>query len=296
MDTRYHFVAIVRTVRTRGISVLVAASAFLCLANLASGETVYSWRDAANRLHFSNRAERVPSHAQLTSLPALGIAKPRPVADDRSSLAESPPASEDASVASPSEPSECDVADPSGLIDAITSRLETMRSDGSADPGLTLIVAGTPVSYSPNADLQVLTAGETDGTAASEQGAVAYPAGGGCPRTPPLERYAVTAPVRTSSSGLCADYRRASAEIDIATSRNENVARTFEFAEARFDSSTADGEASGGVGREIELPPWLVEVGEAQTAELAVEIEEFSEELTVAREEIDRAARAQGCW
>jgi hypothetical protein len=113
-----------------------------------------------------------------------------------------------------------------------------------------------------------------------------------------LERYAVaTSPVRATSSDLCADYRRAFTEIDIALSRNENVARTFEVASARFESVRANGEVFKSPGQaRINFPPWLTEVVAAQTGELAAEIEEYVEELTVAREEIDSAAQARGCW
>jgi hypothetical protein len=37
-------------------------------------------------------------------------------------------------------------------------------------------------------------------------------------------------------------------------------------------------------------------VNAAQTAELAAETEEFLDELSVAREEIDHAAQALDCW
>ena len=49
-------------------------------------------------------------------------------------------------------------------------------------------------------------------------------------------------------------------------------------------------------GRGVRLSPWLVEAHIAQLNELARETEEFVDELTIALEEIDRAARARGCW
>jgi hypothetical protein len=168
-----------------------------------------------------------------------------------------------------------------------------MRGNGS-DPDLTLFVSGTPVWYSSDANVEVLAAGETDATAAGEQAAIAYPASGACPRTPPLERYAVASAGPTSSGSLCGDYRRASEEIAIAVSRNQDVARTFRVAAVYMASPPTERETSQGQG--VILPPWLVEATVAQTTELAAETEEFLEELTVAREEIQRAAHASGCW
>jgi len=46
----------------------------------------------------------------------------------------------------------------------------------------------------------------------------------------------------------------------------------------------------------VVLPEWLPEAHAAQTAEIAAETEAFVDELTIALEEIDRAARAAGCW
>lgn len=43
-------------------------------------------------------------------------------------------------------------------------------------------------------------------------------------------------------------------------------------------------------------PRWLVDAHAVQTAEIAAETEAFVDELTIALEEIDRAARAAGCW
>jgi hypothetical protein len=165
---------------------------------------------------------------------------------------------------------------------------------------LALFIAGTPVWYDPLANVRVWPASETDEQAAVEQAAVAFPGSGACPDSPPLERYAVSesSTAGTSSPGLCEDFRRAAAEIESALSRNDNLARTFETASARFESSLGgDGEAAeaSAIDR-LNLPPWLVETVAAQTAELAVEIDEFMEELTVAREEIDGAAQARGCW
>ena len=46
----------------------------------------------------------------------------------------------------------------------------------------------------------------------------------------------------------------------------------------------------------IPLDPWIVAAHASQTASLAAESDALVEELTVALEEIDRAARASGCW
>ncbi len=46
----------------------------------------------------------------------------------------------------------------------------------------------------------------------------------------------------------------------------------------------------------VVLPEWLPEAHAAQTAEIAAETEAFVDELSVALEEIDRAARDAGCW
>jgi hypothetical protein len=322
LDMRYLLVAMTRIIHLQRIGTAIAvAFALSSLAGVASGETIYRWRDGSDRWHFSNRRGQAPSHAEVAKLPALSIVKARPIAVDSSSVAEVPADSADL----PAEPSfdsvECEPADPSLLIDAIESRLAALRPEGTRGTGLTLLVAGRPVSHGPNAVIDVfpesegdettlvarrpvsygpnvvVEVAENDGdeTAASDQAAVAYPAGGGCPETPPLERYAVTSPARASASGLCADYRRGFAEIDSALSRNENVVRAFQVAAARFDPSP-EGDEIAARGANITLPPWLVETNSAQTAELTDEIEGFAEELTVARDEIDRAARANRCW
>jgi hypothetical protein len=164
---------------------------------------------------------------------------------------------------------------------------------------LTLFVAGTPVFYDPYANVRVWPASEPDQNGAIEQASIAYPASGDCPLTPPLERYEVASLSgrTTSPSELCEDYRRASAEIDLALSRNENVAATFDQASARFaavQDNTEVIESPGGV--RINLPPWLIGVVAAQTGELADEIDEYMEELIVAGDAIDNAAQVRGCW
>jgi hypothetical protein len=264
----------------------------LSVASVASADVIYRWHDAAGRLHYSNRTEQVPAHAQVARLPELRIVSPPPPAERRS-VARLPAVRTSRSVVAPVESSTCDAADPSRLIEAITSRLSSMRPQGG-DADLMLLVAGTPVWYPSDANVEVLAGGETDGAAASAQAAIAYPASGACPRTPPLERYAVASSGAAASSSLCGDYRRASEEIAIAVSRNQDVARTFRAAATYVASPPTEAEMAQGQG--VVLPPWLVEATVAQTSELASETEEFLAELTVAREEIQRAAHASGCW
>jgi hypothetical protein len=253
---------------------------------------MFRWQDGAGRLHFSNVPERVPRGAQTVTLPELTVLRP-------SALAE--PAFEvgNGAADSAADTPVCDVTEPDRLIDAVAAGLESTRPVGSGDHSLTLFVAGTPVFYDPYAVVRVWPAGEPDQNGAIEQAAIAYPASGDCPRTPPLERYEVAAfdGRATAPSALCEDYRRASTEIDLALSRNENVAATFDSASARFGAVQQNAEVieSPG-GARINLPPWLIGVVAAQTGELADEIEEYMEELTVAREAIDDAAQVRGCW
>jgi hypothetical protein len=102
------------------------------------------------------------------------------------------------------------------------------------------------------------------------------------------------APVATdSSSALCADFRRAAREIDVALSRNRNVARTFDIAAAH----TTVLQVAGNAGRpKPNLPAWVLELAATQSTALAAELDEDTEELTVARNEIAQAAEAEGCW
>ena len=286
---RYRIVTSDRKLSIRHAMSVLAALALVASALPAPASTIYGWRDASGRAHFSNRRDQVPANAAPAPLGKLSIIEARPVSSG-SPVVSAPVAVEPEVV--PFQVPECDLPDASPLIDAITARLEAMRPDASTVEGLTLFVSGTPVSHSSNADVIVLPGVVDEETTPSEQAAVAY--AGACPRTPPLERYAVAAPDDAPATGLCGDYRRAAAEIEIASSRNDSVTRTFQFAAARLDALTAgDVELTA---TDVVPPTWLAEAGAAQTAELAAEIEEFSEELTVAREEIDRAARAEGCW
>jgi hypothetical protein len=260
-----------------GAAACAVASVIVCLAASASADTFYRWRDSAGQWHFSNRPERVPEKAQAISLRPLSVVQVRAVPDDADSGF-----ARVAGLLPPAGTSECTPPDPSRLIDAITARLDS--TDRSAAADLALFVGGVAVSYSSDSVVAVMAGRETDGAAASDQAAIAYPSGGACPRTPPLERYAASAPAPSSSSGLCADYRGAAVEIDGALARNAEVARPFVLASNR--------PADAAVGQ----PAWLMDASAAQTAELAAEIDEFNAELTVAHEEIESAAHAQGCW
>ncbi len=270
--------------RIRRCAAVAFAVAFatVALVGLASAETFYRWRDSSGHWHFSNRSEGVPRGAQEMTLRPLDTIQSPPAPDDRAGSSESPSTPPVRSLAPAPQASGCAVADPSVLIEAIRARLQAGDTNAPAD--LALFVGGVPVSYSSESVVQVLAGRGTDDIVAADQAAIAYPSGDACPRTPPLERYAVRAPIAPSSSGLCADYVRASSEIDSALARNADVARPFVLASARPAEHA------------VVQPEWLVEASAAQTAELADEIDEFNDELTVAHEEIDRAAHIQGCW
>jgi hypothetical protein len=148
------------------------------------------------------------------------------------------------------------------------------------------------------------------------QSAIAYPAGSSCPTAPPLVRYSTTARRESASPGLCDDYRRAFAQIGVAANRDGGVGRSFRdiaraFARVRLEGNiaTASGfraaQADGMFRSDamqlaphmtIPLSSWIVAAHVSQTESLASESEILVEQLTVALEEIDRAARASGCW
>jgi len=168
-------------------------------------------------------------------------------------------------------------------------------------------------------------------TAPLEQAAIAYPASQGCPARPPLTRYEVGS-TRHSRRSICDDFRRAFAEVGVSASRDREVARSFRVAAERFAAVRAGGYAVTvpplyGVDdsrtrlafstfrsteraldpiafvspivrgpTELRLPTWIVEAHLAQLDELATETTDLVDELTVALAEIDRAARARGCW
>ena len=63
------------------------------------------------------------------------------------------------------------------------------------------------------------------------------------------------------------------------------------LAEGMFTS-----DARARAAHDVPLDPWIVAAHVSQTASLAAESDELVTQLTVALEEIDRAARATGCW
>lgn len=201
-----------------------------------------------------------------------------------------------------------------GLARAITSGVEAETPAES----LTLIAGGVPLSTSRSATVRTLrTPWDPDAPQAHlSQSAIAYPAGSSCPTTPPLVRYSTSARQDRASRGLCDDYRRAFAQVGVASSRDAGIARSFrevarEFARVRFEGNVAtasgfraaldDGMFASDALQlaphmTIPLSPWIVATHVSQTENLATESDTLVEQLTVALEEIDRAARASGCW
>jgi hypothetical protein len=301
---------------------LISLIIFCCivtLADVAGASAIYRWRDPAGQLHFSNRAEITPDGATEVVLPPLPARAPSagaaavPVAV-RSAVAPRTPALR------PSASVACGVADGRGVADAIASRLGGRQLDG-----LTLIVGGIPVAYD-SSDTRITVKGpdaDARETAPTAQAAIAYPEGSRCPVRPPLERYAVASTRHTSSRRLCDDYRRAFAEVGVAVSRDQGVARSFREVAERFVEVAARDYTAGGRGaivvlptagdvivaqratltmsayaqeERVPLPPWVVEAHIAQTHELGAESTDLVDELSVALEEIDTAARRAGCW
>src|SRR5690242_11825106 len=103
--------------RRRAAAAFAVAFVIACVADVASAETFYRWRDSAGRWHFSNRSGRVPPAAQALTLRPLSIVHLRAVPEDRSFAAESE-ASSVGSLASPLRTSGCAAPDPSQLIEA----------------------------------------------------------------------------------------------------------------------------------------------------------------------------------
>jgi hypothetical protein len=200
------------------------------------------------------------------------------------------------------------------LTEAISSGLETTTPDAR----LTLLVGGVPLSTSPDAAIQTLvTAWDPDAPQAHlSQSAIAYPAGSSCPSAPPFVRYSTNGRRDRASRGLCDDYRRAFAQVGVAASRDAGIARSFgdiarEFVRVGQESNVATASgfrvalAEGMFTSDamqlaphmtIPLSPWIVAAHTSQTESLAAESDALVEQLTVALEEIDRAARATGCW
>ncbi len=278
-------------------------------AHEAAAQSVYRWRDADGGLHFSNQSERAPANAATVELPPLGS-----VSGPKMSKRAVARRGAGASRGSTSRALPCGPADPTGLIDAIVFGTRAARRD----EGLTLITAGVPTSTSPDADVQMLvTAWDPDAPQAHlSQSAVAYPVGSSCPNTPPFVRYSTTTARDVRSRGLCDDYRRAFAQVGVAASRDAGIARSFRDIARDFVRVVDEGYVATASGFRVEmargmfasdasvlapymtvpLDPWIVNAHASQTAALAAESDALVEELTVALEEIDRAARASGCW
>jgi hypothetical protein len=279
------------------------AAVLLALPVRAPAEPIFRWTDAAGGLHFSNRPEAVPPSATEVELPPL-------VAPPASSNAG---ASSDEGATEPVAPENggCIGPDAGGLADAVAARLDAY---GHLDD-LTLLVAGLPVATPRDGITTVYLGNGGNGVSAPlEQAAIAYPAGSACPSRPPLARYAVASSRRSMPRRLCDDFQRAFAEVGVAVSRDQGVARSFRAIAEAFVDVAARGYATepgrgvtlgNGLLRQaaytgnapgVAIPPWLVEAHIAQTGELSAEAGDLVDELTVALEEIDAAARASGCW
>lgn len=183
---------------------------------------------------------------------------------------------------------------------------------------LTLVVGGIPFSADPDATVQILvTPWDPDAPQGHlSQAAIAFPTGSSCPSAPPLVRYPTGGRTDRSSRGLCDDYRRAFAQVGVATNRDAGIARSFSdiatsFVRVQrqgnnavasgFRAAITDGMLTSDAAElapfmTVPLDPWIVKAHVSQTEQLASESDELVAQLTVALEEIDRAARAVGCW
>jgi len=283
-----------------------AVSLLLCSSVSAPAQTIYQWRDAKGGLHYSNESSRTPADASAVELPPLGtIQVPRAPKRARTRVK----ARHEAAPA----PAPCGPANPLGLAEDVTLGL----AEQTPEADLTLLVGGVPVATDPDASVETLvTPWDPDAPQAHlSQSAIAYPTGSSCPDTPPLVRYPTTARRNGGSHGLCEDYRRAFAQVGVATSRDAGIARSFREIARSFirvsregNNATASGfrevadEMFTSDARElakrmtIPLDPWIVAAHVSQTDSLASESDQLVDQLTVALEEIDRAARATGCW
>jgi hypothetical protein len=292
----------------RTVSLLTTTLMLFGFATAAGAQSIYRWHDANGGLHFSNQSARTPSDATAVELAPLGSIVGPPGAPRaahrraRGGRHEAPP------------PSPCGPADPTGLLDAVSSGVAT---EAPAD-SLTLVVGGVPLEASDTATVQTLvTPWDPDAPQAHlSQSAIAYPSGSSCPSAPPLVRYSTNGQRGTRSRGLCDDYRRAFAQVGVAASRDHGIARSFhdiarEFVRVRlegdvavasgFRAAVADGMFTSDARTlapfmSVPLDPWIVAAHVSQTDRLAEESDALVEQLTVALEEIDRAARATGCW
>jgi hypothetical protein len=288
-------------------SLLLALPLCLLSSTHVCAQTIYRWHDTKGGLHFSNQSARTPTDATAVELPPLGSIQ-IPAAAKRARR------SARSHVAAPAPVSPCGPADPTGLAHAIDLGLPSAAPASS----LTLLVGGLPFSTSPDASVQTLvTPWDPDEPQAHlSQSAIAYPVGSSCPTIPPLVRYATTPRRNGASRGLCDDYRRAFAQVGVATSRDAGIARSFRDIARSFVRVALEGNNATASGfrtavaegmftsdamqlaphMTIPLDPWIVAAHTAQTGDLAAESDQLVEQLTIALEEIDRAARASGCW
>lgn len=294
---------------TRLALTAVTTALLLGSVNAAPAQTIYRWQDARGGLHFSNQSERTPPNAATIELAPLGSIVGPPGSRRGSARNSSGARRNSAPPASP-----CGPADPTGLTDAVSSGLPP----AGPNEGLALIVSGVPLSTSPDASVRTLvTPWDPDAPQAHlSQSAMAYPSGSSCPSAPPLVRYSTNTRRDRASRGLCDDYRRAFAQVGVAASRDAGIARSFgdiarAFVRVRregnvatasgFRVAVADGMFTSDANQlaphmTIPLDPWIVAAHLSQTGSLAAASDALVEQLTVALEEIDRAARASGCW
>lgn len=300
----------------RRLTSLIIFCCIVTSADVAGAAAIYRWRDVKGGLHFSNRVEATPAQATEVTLPPLrayvptdveGFVTGLPVVTPGPRVA-SPPVAERRPSRSARAQVPCGVPDAGGVAAAVANRLGARQLDG-----LTLIVGGLPVAYSADSRIDVKGPDADDPAGAAEQAAIAYPEGSRCPTRPPLARYAVASGHRSPARRLCDDYRRAFAQVGVAVSRDQGVAGTFREAAERFAEIAGRGYVAGGRDalvpnagalrtlayvpeQRVPLPSWVVDAHIAQTNELGKESAGFVDELTVALEEIDSAARQAGCW
>jgi len=273
----------------------------------ADDQTIYRWQDARGGLHFSNQLAHAPAKAGAVELAPLGSISGPSIRHVRASRGTRRTASPHRGAAP------CGPADTRGLADAIATDVDARH----VRPALSYLVGGRPIDASPDARVETLvTPWDPDAPQAHlSESAIAYPAGSSCPATPPLVRYPTASERRGPSHGLCDDYQRAFAQVGVAASRDTGVGRSFRevarafvqvqhetdgatasgFRAARPAMFTSDAEALAPFMR-VPLDPWIVAAHVAQTDDLADGANTLVNELTVALEEIDRAARASGCW
>ena len=302
----------------RRLSSLVTFCCIAMVTDIAVASPIFSWHDADGGMHFSNRVGTIPAGASEVTLPPLPV---RVVSRSVSLPAAVARAAAIAPTAARRARSTeaCETPDPRGVAEAVASRLGRRQLDG-----LTVIVGGVPIAYADSARVEVKGPDVGTSTATpAEQAALAYPAGSGCPDSrPPLARYAVASGTRERSRSICDDYRRAFAEVGVAVSRDQGVARSFRAVAEQFVEMAERGYTAGGRGavlvpavateaissptmpirfvsaleERVPLPPWVVEAHVAQASQLGVESSAFVDELTAALEEINAAARSVGCW